>query len=87
MKCGAPVRNSVQLVNKTTNSSGFMVVIAIGGWGCKPIHNIWAPHIVVRAMVDYDASSLVIMGDTMFFLYTGISDSRYEAKWDDSLGL
>jgi hypothetical protein len=35
-----------KLVNITTSSLGFMVVITIVRWGYKPTYNVWGPHIV-----------------------------------------
>ena len=38
--------DSVQLVNITTISLGFIIVITIVRWCYKPTYNVWAPHIV-----------------------------------------
>ena len=55
---GPPVDN-VQLVNITTISLGFIVVITIVRWGYKPTYNVWGPHIVCVGNYECDRADAI----------------------------
>ena len=73
-----------KLVNITTISLGFMVVITIVRWGYKPTYNVWGPHIVYIYIHTYTyiINEITVRWEwTYMKLWWGVYNLRRTSIW------